>query len=218
MKHTLKGQTMRLTTILAAATILAGCSKEKTETPPPEPETHSTEVTIYATEQNKVFGGTAKYFCSDFIPGSPLPKHWYEIDVMLTDGAQSGSDESLWISNDTLYIKKIFSLAKITGIDVILLTDYDNGHPKGNSIADQFVIRYNDTDTMDMKECFRMGNTLDWQDGLICLLISRTLPSGANNNDFFGMRQDRQNLGALLQLTLEDSTIIETRPSLELWF
>lgn len=215
MKHIQKSRATAWAISLApTTTILAGCSKEMTETPPPEPETHSTEVTIYATEQNKVFGGTAKYFCSDFIPGSPLPKHWYEIDVMLMDGDLSGSDESLWIN---LVHQKDLQPRENHRDRCHSADRLRYRHPKGNSIADIFLIRYNDTDTMDVKEYFRMGNTLNWQGGRVCLLISRTLPSGAKNNDFSAIRQDKLNLGALLQLTLEDNTIIEIQPSLKLW-
>lgn len=61
MKRILKSCATGLATVLATTAILASCSKEK-KTLPPELEAHSTEITIYVTEQNKVFGGTAKYF------------------------------------------------------------------------------------------------------------------------------------------------------------
>lgn len=212
MKHTLKSRAIVLAAVLATGAGLAGCSEE---TPPGEAP-HNTETTVYATAQNQVLNAGATYYCPTVMPGfTTTAPDWYQIGVTLTGTKEDMKDR--WVSQDTLYVKKTFSPLKITGIDVILLTDYDKEHPKGASIADQFNIETVGQPAMDMAEYFRTYGFLDWRDGQVCLLIAKTLPSpGYNESEFFdfGTVGKHKGFGAVLRLTLEDNTVIETKPSI----
>lgn len=214
MKHTLKSRAIVLAAVLATGAGLAGCSKEKA----PGEAPHNTETTVYATAQNQILDAGAVEYFPHVMPGftSTAPA-WYQIGITLTGTKEDMKDR--WISRDTLYIKKVFSPLKITGIDVILLTDYDKEHPKGASIADQFDIESSGGTRVDMQEFFRTGGVVEWKEGGVCLLIARTFPSdGYNYSEFFDRPRPttsgHRGFGAVLRLTLEDNTVIETKPSI----
>lgn len=214
MKHTLKSRAIVLAAVLATGAGLAGCSEE---TPPGEAP-HNTETTVYATAQNQVLDAGATYYCPTVMPGfTTTAPDWYQIGITLTGTKEDMQDR--WVSKDTLYVKKVFSPLKITGIDVILLTDYDKEHLKGASIADQFDIESSGGTRIDMQEFFRAGGVVEWKEGGVCLLIARTLPSpGSNESEFFDFPRPttsgHRGFGAILRLTLEDNSVIETKPFL----
>lgn len=214
MKHALKSRAIVLASVLATGAGLAGCSKEKAPAEPP----YSTETTVYATAQNKVMSAGAVFYCPQVMSGfTSTDPAWYQIGVSLTGAKEDMKDR--WVSRDTLYVKKEFSPLKITGIDIILLTDYDKEHLKGASIADQFDIESSGGTRIDLQEFFRTGGVVEWKEGEVCLLIARTFPSdGYNYSEFFDRPRPttsgHRGFGAVLRLTLEDNTVIETKPSI----
>lgn len=214
MKHTLKSRAIVLAAVLATGAGLAGCSKDT----PPEDPSYSTETTVYATAQNKVVEAEAVYYAPYVMPGFTISAPvWYQIGVTLTD--QKEEMNNRWVKNDTLYIKRIFEPGKIVDIDVILLTNYDAEHLKGASIADQFDIETTGHSRMGLTEYFQTYGSLDWRDGQVCLLIAKTLPTlGYNESEFFDLPRPttsgHRGFGAILRLTLEDNSVIETKPFL----
>lgn len=205
---------MGLVTILATTAILAGCSKET----PPENPSYSTETMVYTTPQNQILYAEATYYFPIVIPGfTTTGSDWYQIGILLTD--QKEEMDNRWVKNDTLYIKRIFDPGKIVDIDVILLTNYDAEHLKGASIADQFDIETTGHSRMGLTEYFQTYGSLDWRDGQVCLLIAKTLPTlGYNESEFFDLPRPttsgHRGFGAILRLTLEDNSVIETKPFL----
>lgn len=231
MKHTLKGQTMRLTTILAAATILAGCSKETKETPPPEETiTNPTEVTLYIVDENEaLYVSSCLSYLESYPNGTSYPSGEatilcdVDIAVRPLDGASAMVN---WTYGDIDIIKKPITLSPITGIDLITNADYDEAHPKGSSLNDIMELHYIGEDgqyysVMDLTEYFATHPVLNWDSrkssGWLFRLSAKSLPLKENEIKYTGLAHQKEGeymtgVDVTLKITMEDGTTLSIAP------
>lgn len=216
MKHNLKYRATILSTILATTAILAGCSKEKKETPPPEPETYDNEVVLYVTPQDKVLSTGSSLTYPDHAIWEPEGDPFYLIEVELINKAGIKNDTA-WIADGTKYIRKELPDSPITGVEILANADYDDAHPKGSSLVDLMEIDYPKPSgfgylTMDLAEYFQTMGKVDWREWTF-RLSAKTPPSKENETGFYvNMYHPEKFVGVTLMLTLEDGTVIETVP------
>lgn len=221
MKHALKRRAIVLAAILATTAILAGCSKEKKETPPPEPEPFDKVVTLYVTGRDNVLNtGTSLTYpdCGDHPTDPTLGTASYSLYIQ-TDKRAGIKSDTAWIDKGTKYIRKDLPSSLITGIEVIANSDYDQDHPKGSRLDDLLEVTYPNPEqlsyhTMPLMEYMEKYRGLNLSRRFI--LAAKTPP--AKENELKIIRDPKHpesySLGFIvtLKLTFGDGTLVEIVP------
>lgn len=227
MKHTLKGQTMRLTTILAAATILAGCSKETKETPPPEPLPNR-EVTLYTNGNTALSVMSCLSYIESYNGGSDVTDDSNlicDVDVRL-ESLGTVNHQVKFTYGNVKITSKAFTMNPITNIDLITNVDYDDAHPKGSSLNDIMELHYIGEDgqyysVMDLTEYFATHPVLNWDSrktsGWLFRLSAKKLPPKKNHIELTELAYQKEGDSLLavdvtLKITMEDGTTLSIAP------
>lgn len=230
MKHALKRRAMGLVTVLATTAILAGCSKEKKETPPPEETiTNPTEVTLYTSGNTALSVESSLSYIYNYPEDETQPVQstpMFDIDISLPS-LETAMDWVKYAYGEVQINKTEFTPKNITSIEVIALSDYDAAHPKGSSLNDLMELHYVGSDgryysKMDLTEFFNTYGTLSWEPangvGWVFRLAARTPPAKENELTFRPAHfTDKEGLPlpcfvVTVKITMEDGTTLSIDP------
>lgn len=226
MKHTFASRTIVLAAVLATTAVLAGCSKEKGESAPPEEsKAIPSEITLYTSDGNKaLYVASCLSYLHSYENESPVPTGTAlicDVDVTL-EPIETVSQFVKFTYGEVKIVDQPLTATRITGIDLITNADYDEAHPKGSSLNDIMELHYIGPDgkyysKIDLVEFFTAYPGLDIEDGFVFRLSAKTLPAKENEIKLTGLACLKQNeymlaVDVTLKISLKDGTMLSIDP------